>query len=530
MDTENIILTGDFNARSLWWGSRAEDERGLLLSEMIAELDMNVLNQGSDSTFYQYRGGKLHSSIVDVTCCTSAILHKMERWRVDPDFVTLSDHRAIQFQMIINIDKQNVVLRNSTRLFNTAKANWSLFRNDLKERLEKENVTEDKIKTIQTPEELDDIVDTYVKQQNLDGNRSVTRQNKDNIKKSLDEINRSSQQLFDQVKTILRHSISSAENKTVSIIRNTIKEELSKFTQKPQQHFTQPLQHPLRQIPATKSPQSYANAVKSITHSKRPIPTTKPAIIVSAKQPVSSPQETVSAWRKSIHFKHYTFSPAEVKQVSNNKLRVEFDTQEQRDKIIEAINCPESLVNADIAKKLKPMLILKGIHIDTPVTELKDIIINQNPTIKNLVKTPDDISYRFMRNNKNKKLYNTVFMVTPQIWRTAVELQKLNIDHQRVHVEDHPAYLQCYKCLLFGHTKKHCPEDKLHCSHCSSSGHSYKDCPDKKEVSKIDCYNCIAHNKKYNLNLNTKHSATSLRCPRIQKQIESCKNRTDYGC
>ncbi|CAG5027192.1 unnamed protein product [Parnassius apollo] len=54
MDTENVILTGDFNARSLWWGSRAENERGLLLSEMIAELDMNVLNQGSDSTFYQY--------------------------------------------------------------------------------------------------------------------------------------------------------------------------------------------------------------------------------------------------------------------------------------------------------------------------------------------------------------------------------------------------------------------------------------------------------------------------------------------
>ncbi|CAG5048595.1 unnamed protein product [Parnassius apollo] len=167
------VSQSDFNARSLWWGSRAEDERGLLLSEMIAELDMNVLNQGSDSTFYQYRGGKLHSSIVDVTCCTSAILHKMERWRVDPDFVTLSDHRAIQFQMIINIDKQNVVLRNSTRLFNTAKANWSLFRNDLKERLEKENVIEDKIKTIQTPEELDDIVDTYVKQVKLACQKSI---------------------------------------------------------------------------------------------------------------------------------------------------------------------------------------------------------------------------------------------------------------------------------------------------------------------------------------------------------------------
>ncbi|CAK1594228.1 unnamed protein product [Parnassius mnemosyne] len=173
MATENVILTGDFNARSLWWGSRAEDKRGLLLSEMIAELDMNVLNQGSESTFYQYRGGKLYSSIVDVTCCTSAILHKMERWRVDPNFVTLSDHRAIQFQMKVKTDKQSVAVRNSTRLFNTAKANWSLFRNDLKEKLEKENVTENKIKTIDTPEELDDIVDSYVKQVKLACQKSI---------------------------------------------------------------------------------------------------------------------------------------------------------------------------------------------------------------------------------------------------------------------------------------------------------------------------------------------------------------------
>ncbi|CAK1582419.1 unnamed protein product [Parnassius mnemosyne] len=366
-------------------------------------------------------------------------------------------------------------------------------------------------------------------QQNLDGNRSVTRQNKDNIKKSLDEINRSSQQLFDQVKTVLRHSISSAENKTVTIIRNTIKEELSKFTQKPQQLYTQPLQRPLLSPSTTTSPISYANAVKSSTPVKKSIPITKPAIIVSAKQPVSSPQDTISAWRKSVHFKHYTFSPADVKQVSNNKLRVEFDNEEQRDKVIDAANQPDSLVNADIAKKLRPMIILKGVYIDTPVAELKKIIINQNPRIKSEIKTPDDITFRFIKNNKNKKLYNPVFMVTPQIWRTVIELQKLNIDHQRVHTEDHPAYLHCYKCLKFGHTKKHCTEDKTICSYCSSFDHSYKDCPVKKDETKVNCYNCSLHCKKYNLNLNTQHSATSLLCPRLQKQIESCKNRTDYG-
>ncbi|CAG4967044.1 unnamed protein product [Parnassius apollo] len=203
--------------------------------------------------------------------------------------------------------------------------------------------------------------------QNLDGNRSVTRTNKDNIKKSLDEIKRSTQQLYDQVKTILRHSNSSAENKTVSLIRNTIREEFSKLAVLPQKITTQPLQDLVKPSIIPSSLPSYAKVVKSTKSAeKHPIPVTKPAIIVSSKQQVSSSKETVNAWRNSIHFKKYTFNPSEVKLVSNHKIRVEFDNQEQRDEILNAINHPDSLVNADIAKKLKPLVILKGIYRDTP--------------------------------------------------------------------------------------------------------------------------------------------------------------------
>ncbi|CAG5039732.1 unnamed protein product [Parnassius apollo] len=330
--------------------------------------------------------------------------------------------------------------------------------------------------------------------QNLDGNRSVTRTNKDNIKKSLDEIKRSTQQLYDQVKTILRHSNSSAENKTVSLIRNTIREEFSKLAVLPQKITTQPLQDLVKPSIIPSSLPSYAKVVKSTKSAeKQPIPVTKPAIIVSSKQQVSSSKETVNAWRNSIHFKKYTFNPSEVKLVSNHKIRVEFDNQEQRDEILNAINHPDSLVNADIAKKLKPLVILKGIYRDTPVSELKEIIVNQNPNIKSLIKSPDDITYRFTRKNKNENLYNAVFMVTPTIWRSIVELQRINVDHQRVHTEDYPAYLQCYKCMQFGHTKKHCTENTTICSHCSSSEHSYKDCPVKKDSTKVDCYNCSSH-------------------------------------
>ncbi|CAK1581407.1 unnamed protein product [Parnassius mnemosyne] len=173
MDTEDIILAGDFNAKSPWWGSREEDRRGLHLSEMIAEMDMNILNQGNDPTFYQYRAGKLYSSLVDVTACTSSLLHKVEKWKVDPDFVTLSDHRAIQFQINIIIDKQKTSPRKSTRLFNTAKANWSIFRDVLNEGLENDKITEIKVNLIKTTNDLEDILDKYIKQVSIASKRAI---------------------------------------------------------------------------------------------------------------------------------------------------------------------------------------------------------------------------------------------------------------------------------------------------------------------------------------------------------------------
>ncbi|CAG4958248.1 unnamed protein product [Parnassius apollo] len=309
-----------------------------------------------------------------------------------------------------------------------------------------------------------------------------------------------------------------------------LKKNSKKIALKSQQFSAPPLLKPLHSDITPKAIPSYATVVKTTkVTEKPPIPITKPSLIITSKKPVSSSQEIIHAWRKSVHFKELTFTPAEVKPVSNHKLRVEFDKQEQRDKILETINRPDSLVSAEIAKKLKPMVILKGIYKDTPVTELVDIITNQNTKIKDLIISPEDIIFKFVRNNKNQKLYNAVFMVAPHIWRVIIEIQKVNIDHQRVHVEDFPAFLQCYKCMQFGHTKKHCTEGNTICSHCSSNTHTYKDCPVKKDINKINCHNCTIHAKKYNLNLNTKHSTTSLFCPRVLKQIETCKNKTDYG-
>ncbi|XP_033222767.1 uncharacterized protein LOC117176619 [Belonocnema kinseyi] len=46
-----VILAGDFNAKSSEWGMTWKDPRGKELAEMVASLDLTVLNVGNSFTF-----------------------------------------------------------------------------------------------------------------------------------------------------------------------------------------------------------------------------------------------------------------------------------------------------------------------------------------------------------------------------------------------------------------------------------------------------------------------------------------------
>lgn len=46
-----IIIWGDANAKSMWWGSPKSDKRGENMVETLIEMDMQVLNNGNIPTF-----------------------------------------------------------------------------------------------------------------------------------------------------------------------------------------------------------------------------------------------------------------------------------------------------------------------------------------------------------------------------------------------------------------------------------------------------------------------------------------------
>ena len=65
-----------------------------------------------------------------------------------------------------------------------------------------------------------------------------------------------------------------------------------------------------------------------------------------------------------------------------------------------------------------------------------------------------------------------------------------------------PKPLRCFKCQLYGHTKKSC-KNKIRCSKCGQKGHSESEC----RSTSVHCYHCSGH-----------HPSYSRECPRWAKE------------
>jgi len=59
----NCIVAGDYNAKSLLWGSPRTSWRGSVLERWAAELDLRIVNVGNEPTCVRTKG----ASIIDLT-------------------------------------------------------------------------------------------------------------------------------------------------------------------------------------------------------------------------------------------------------------------------------------------------------------------------------------------------------------------------------------------------------------------------------------------------------------------------------
>lgn len=90
-----IILCGDFNAHSSFWGSTRDNRRGTLLLDYMAEFDLRLVNSGSAFTCSRAQG----NSIIDLTWASAGLMSSIEDWRVNESLASLSDHLYISFSV-----------------------------------------------------------------------------------------------------------------------------------------------------------------------------------------------------------------------------------------------------------------------------------------------------------------------------------------------------------------------------------------------------------------------------------------------
>lgn len=270
----------------------------------------------------------------------------------------------------------------------------------------------------------------------------------------------------------------------------------------------------------------------SVGKKKTPFTTTgeathaRPAIIVSYTGEGAPREQIIKALRKLLPYEKTKYTPASIQKLSNGKAKVEFDAELHKEDALERIRgaSPAMNITAEGEKKLSPLIILKGISKDLPFKEIVPTLLEQNAELEGC--SVSEISGKFERRNRNSNLYNAVLTVTPRIWRTLINKQRVALGFQRVHVEDFPPYVQCFKCQQFGHTQARCEAPRL-CAHCGLEGHRADACPTAAEPPR--CNSCATHNIRFRTNWDISHSALNMDCPRYRTIVKRIINRVDYG-
>lgn len=92
---ENILITGDFNAKSHSWGGDKLDDRGELVLEFIIKNNLNLINdKNSEPTFQNSRG----KSWIDLSIVSNNLIREVKNWKVlnEPSY---SDHKFIKIEI-----------------------------------------------------------------------------------------------------------------------------------------------------------------------------------------------------------------------------------------------------------------------------------------------------------------------------------------------------------------------------------------------------------------------------------------------
>ncbi|CAF4939215.1 unnamed protein product [Pieris macdunnoughi] len=231
-----------------------------------------------------------------------------------------------------------------------------------------------------------------------------------------------------------------------------------------------------------------------------------PSLVISGEG-FNNIQELLTHIKNTIDFRRGGYAPLRIVPLSNKKLKIVFANEQNKAHSLAAIKTSNT-IKAHEERRYNPLIAVKGISKEIPETEIIQTIKDQNPTLRTL-----EFNTKFIQRNRNEKLYNIVIDTTPTAWRAFVDLGRVNVAYQRVHVEDFGRFMQCRKCQGFGHSQSRCPATAPTCAKCASSLHITSECS-APSTETPRCVNCHEHNARFNGSSPINHRADSDKCPK----------------
>ena len=101
-----LVIGCDANAHNTVWGSTDDNHRGVMLHEFVVRNNIFIMNRGVEPTFADSR----RREVIDITLCNAKMMARQSKWKV-MNQITMSDHRAIYFELEYGTLKQKEVKR-----------------------------------------------------------------------------------------------------------------------------------------------------------------------------------------------------------------------------------------------------------------------------------------------------------------------------------------------------------------------------------------------------------------------------------
>ncbi|CAK1549481.1 unnamed protein product [Leptosia nina] len=120
----SFLICGDFNGWHGLWGSRANNDRGDLIFDLICNNNFIIHNTGNSPTFHTVTHQLPRESIIDLTLTSNCSHIHINNWSVNSGLIVSSDHFPITFKVSFN----NIALTKNKKLstfrYNTAFIRW----------------------------------------------------------------------------------------------------------------------------------------------------------------------------------------------------------------------------------------------------------------------------------------------------------------------------------------------------------------------------------------------------------------------